>query len=511
MSQRIGLLVMHGIGDQAPGSVGEPMAVSLADGDVVKETDLCWSMSVENKSVLVAEANWSHISSPDNLPIVRLNFRFFEEMLKGATSAYWTFYGFGRSLPPRTAASAVVFVHILVAVWWYAGRVFGDSVNPDVVLGVVVSVGFLPCFFISINYIQDINTDKWWRIPLRVIRALPLTVVLMIFVSCAMIYVPLWILLSPLVFLPALVAWPIVWLVRTMSRREMFGSAKIWAHRLTWSTLIAPVQAFCQCVKGIGNMLAIVFVGPGPLLPRFGTYFLAAMLIPLLFLAMLVWMAAVSLPFGISLQAIEQASVLGAVVILFILIAVLIFLLKTTLAALDLALDVSSYHLASVDERHSYFKYARDGVSLLRSHGCAEIHILAHSLGTVIVYDWLRASTEEDIADIASLTTLGSPLYKFWYIDHSIEERIQDATGFEGVGIIWRNFYSWSDPVSNRLRKYGAGVSEHRLRWLGIWGIAHVKYWQNSKVMDYLKTALAGVPIADIAQPCSQKSKSKPC
>lgn len=93
--------------------------------------------------------------------------------------------------------------------------------------------------------------------------------------------------------------------------------------------------------------------------------------------------------------------------------------------------------------------------------GCAAIHVVAHSLGTVVTYHALSGLGFEDAgrgdaaavraacANVRHVYTIGSPLEKirfFW------PRLTPDGPLLGGAKIEWDNFRSYFDPVAGRLR-----------------------------------------------------------
>ncbi len=84
------------------------------------------------------------------------------------------------------------------------------------------------------------------------------------------------------------------------------------------------------------------------------------------------------------------------------------------------------------------------------------------------------------------LHTIGSPLNKFWYLDHARSARLTDRQGLPRLGGRWTNYWAWSDIVSGFLARYGTnagGVSNTRIRWLGLALFSHGRYWKNPVVL----------------------------
>src|SRR5690606_4738654 len=144
---------------------------------------------------------------------------------------------------------------------------------------------------------------------------------------------------------------------------------------------------------------------------------------------------------------------------------------------------------------------ARFHEQLLRaqSDGCATIHVVAHSLGTVVMYHALRglgraAGNGEAVraaaARVRRLYTIGSPLEKirfFW-------PRLRTSENLAGERIIaWDNFVSWFDPVAGMLRRYDewGGVRNHRLLGGGFVR-GHVVYEHSPVFLHALTEGLCG-------------------
>ncbi len=488
MNRRVGLLVMHGIGDQSPGSVAAPLASLYAEAGIkpYHVQDLCWSVENSDHTLLVAEANWSRISSPDNLPEIRLGIHILPRMLSGVAEGYRTCFGLAKNLPSRPVPWIwVLLIYSLLILFLVSMASKGDQLAR-----IAVIFGALLSFPICFQLEGLLRLTKWWTMPFRVALALLLVPLVGVFLFTFAIWLPTTVVLSGLIFIPTIVVWPLVQSIKELSKIGAFGPIRIWVHRITWVVLVGPVQGFAQAAMSMCNIFSYSFTGPGSLVGKILTLYLGSTVFSLGILFVLIWLMAIASPLVFSQDIYAYAPDWLSSVIWLLPFGIALVLVKFALPLIDLLLDVSRYHLASPEERKRYTKYAWDGIMCLRSLDCTEIHILAHSLGTVIVYDWLRKTPAGEKKDVLSLTTIGSPLNKFWYMDHSYQERIQDIEGSVVAGLTWNNFYAWSDPVSSRLGKYGTGIIEERLRWLGVWGVAHVNYWSNDKVAQTIRRHL---------------------
>jgi hypothetical protein len=92
-----------------------------------------------------------------------------------------------------------------------------------------------------------------------------------------------------------------------------------------------------------------------------------------------------------------------------------------------------------------------------QADGCAAIHVVAHSLGSVVTYHALSGfgfegdpAVREACANVRRVYTIGSPLEKirfFW------PRLTPDGPPLGGTKIEWDNFLSYFDPVAGRLRQ----------------------------------------------------------
>lgn|SRR5574341_137352 len=145
-----------------------------------------------------------------------------------------------------------------------------------------------------------------------------------------------------------------------------------------------------------------------------------------------------------------------------------------------------------------------------------KVIVAGHSLGSVIAFDTLNrlniktnidSALVEDIKKIQGLITFGSPLDKiaFFFREHAGKGQcvrrqvIEQLHSFKAKqldfsennfkvdstimphldGIKWINYYSKKDPISGHLDFYKISDDENiELCISGLWGTAHVKYWE---------------------------------
>lgn len=137
-----------------------------------------------------------------------------------------------------------------------------------------------------------------------------------------------------------------------------------------------------------------------------------------------------------------------------------------------------------------------------QSDGCKAIHVVAHSLGTVVTYHALRGwrfdahgradadAVRRACGRVEHLYTIGSPLEKirfFW-------PRLMPSVNLAGRRrIAWDNFVSWFDPVAGVLRRFDewGGVDNHRLLGGGFIR-GHVVYEHSPMFLGALTKGLAG-------------------
>lgn len=136
---------------------------------------------------------------------------------------------------------------------------------------------------------------------------------------------------------------------------------------------------------------------------------------------------------------------------------------------------------------------------------CDELHVLAHSLGTVVSYHGLfglrrgDADTLEDPAlqaarkKVSRLYTIGSPLEKisfFW------PKLINPEVSPGSRTLHWENFVSWLDPVAGVLRHFNQWGEVHNHHLLGGGFITgHVVYEKHPKFLQRFVSGLGAGPV----------------
>jgi hypothetical protein len=134
--------------------------------------------------------------------------------------------------------------------------------------------------------------------------------------------------------------------------------------------------------------------------------------------------------------------------------------------------------------------------------GCAAIHVVAHSLGTVVTYHALSglgfdgegradaAAIRAACANVRHVYTIGSPLEKirfFW------PRLTPDGPLLGGAKIEWDNFRSYFDPVAGRLRQVAewGEMRNHGLLGGGFFR-GHVVYEHSPVFLAALTRGLVG-------------------
>jgi hypothetical protein len=133
-----------------------------------------------------------------------------------------------------------------------------------------------------------------------------------------------------------------------------------------------------------------------------------------------------------------------------------------------------------------------------RNDGCDTIHVLAHSLGTVIAFHALSGVGQPAHAPAPAplrLFTIGSPLEKirfFW------PWTLRAAQPSAHPDFEWVNFHNRADRVSGSLKRFAAFCRLRNVRLKGGGGLlrSHVVYERSPEFLSALTEALFGAPAA---------------
>ncbi len=122
---------------------------------------------------------------------------------------------------------------------------------------------------------------------------------------------------------------------------------------------------------------------------------------------------------------------------------------------------------------------------LARQDGAGDVHVIAHSLGTVVTYHAMARRLPPNA--IRRLFTIGSPLEKVRFLWTTLFPPRLDWS------CEWINFFTLSDPVSGKLTRFdsvSARIENRRLWGVGGYGEAHVGYFRDGRVMRPLAEGL---------------------
>ena len=133
-----------------------------------------------------------------------------------------------------------------------------------------------------------------------------------------------------------------------------------------------------------------------------------------------------------------------------------------------------------------------------RNDGCDAIHVLAHSLGTVVAFHALTGlglAAGQPAPAPLGLFTIGSPLEKirfFW------PWTLRDVQPSVHPDFQWVNFHHRADRVSGHLKRFAAfsRLENVRLKGGGGWLRSHVVYERSPEFLIRLTSALFGTPAA---------------
>ena len=519
MSQEsVGLIVVHGIGNQKPGTVvGNLAPLLMPEGRVQegpKESPTLLEAEHAGRRLLLHEANWSGLSNPDNEPVLRDARGLVPELYRSIGVALPRLVRPWISDAKNGLAELVwVLANLLLLAgayipedppppaepWAFAG-LSGDLLLALWLVLVLALVTHAFWLHTKVGTLESmartwISRPMVWGVRfllsvLRVVVSIPLLFfVLPLCVQVLLIY--------PLYFVGA----ALVLAARTVSRsfRALgLGWLAVWVNRVSWAVLVFPIQNSLQSFKTSCNLVSIVLADRS-LWVRLRALFWIPLVVAHAYLFLIISVTLVIAPVATIPLALEEPvqdlwETLGAVLVYYV---ICFAVLRLSLPVLDFLLDVVNYHLAPDARRTEYHEPIQRAHDSLRARGCREVHVLAHSLGTVLVFDWLKSSDQG--YSIESLHTLGSPLDKFWYIDHPLPRR-EDPTGLaDRVRTRWINFWTLGDFVSGRLRRFDAPDLSVENRHLTVWRPfpwSHLVYWRHALVGDSLRSNLGLEPTA---------------
>jgi hypothetical protein len=550
MAKQIGLLIVHGIGRQKPGQLTQVIAQQLLEepcfhnepndeeSEELPKGERCTrKVAVDGANVIVREANWSELSDPDNPLEVRLVPYVITGYLRTLATAlgWWRLKELlskvksqkrlRRKFFFRTLMACVLFVGALLITWNI--RNFDTPIDKttsvltlvmDIALaifGATFMVGLIlyPPYYAVFSMKKKLHWIDARAVLIRCILATCLWVAMWFIGVLRVIlgliyglYLPLFLLVIIVFAGLNYVAWGAAFIINFIARAvEMVHLNWIsrWVLRTGWICLVMPVYAFMQTAKATANLISVGMSGASwkskyAALASIPGIFLA--FVALLLLSEVLIISAISPVYVVS--AIADAAgddpelTLGFGEKIFVstfFLAIFLIVAKLLLGVIDLILDVANYHLASRHERGEIQRVLEEGVNDLVAAGCQQIHILAHSLGTVIAIDLLQSGRLLKFP-ITSLTTIGSPLDKFWYIDRTHTRSGNDVEVVHQPNVYWTNFWAGSDIVSGALNHFelvDGKVRNIRLKWLGPLFVSHVLYWKNKVVINEVRAQIS--------------------
>lgn len=540
MKKTVGLLVVHGIGNQSAGTLSQTIAEALDQSSqpihrnpVSAEPDQSnapssppltadnaahpvVTLQADHLELKICEAHWADLSDPDNPPELRLVPDLLKDFFQ-TVSAAWHNLFLRVVLPGHTPVakqSALLsffmmgFLALCLTVVLLRKPYDGTQVVTDFnnslfdVVGISMLILLVYYLWHFVRHVRGwlraqitTSTPFYFHLLMSVGTVLILVVGYAWFFSALVLITiasEMLVVMLPVVIIVIginYVFWIPVFLMRTLgaaARRLTLTRTALWLYRFGWIWFVLPVQTLLQATRAFSNMVSIVFNPHGfkaritAFVGGIGIYFMWLVLtvlcyfflLPALLLGMIFW------------EPVADPGTLFITALL--LFALYLGILKLSLPIIDLLLDISNYHLASEAERARYGDRLTRAMATLQAAGCNEYYLLAHSLGTVITYDWLHTPVSTRYP-IRGVITLGSPLDKFWYIDHAYARRVEDEQGVTGHSDLrWVNYYAWSDPVSAWLAHFRTrrhGLVNVRLRWLGVYLYSHIRYWRNAMVL----------------------------
>lgn len=528
-SRRVGLLIVHGIGNQAKGAISEVLKRGLqqiAQPDLVeserskpgtrskRETNLKPAITtalIGNSEVVIAEGHWADLSDPDNPPAINSHTDIASNML-ALIRAIWLFATYGACLVPSTwfkvpsylAATQLLLMpwvlFVIDIVWSSGSREFLDYWQ-DITRVSIAVCGVYAGLYSWFGSSLSSRHYRLGRTLLNLLRGFfiaPLGGLAFLIFGAA--------LLASLVYYASwFILFPYRWAGQLFQNH--LHAVALWTNRLAWSAIVLPAQIALQLVKSLSNLLVIFTSLDFPV--RVKTVAVARM--PLLIMTLgpllAIWgvisagqVAIAGLAFcgAFADWCPHQYHLKGVTLSLSIVweLFLIVVITKTLLPVVDLILDIGNYHLADGTRRNVIQDRVAAGYRQLKSLGCSEVHVLSHSLGSVISYDWLQSRSKTDMP-VSSFHTIGSPIDKFWYIDHSA--RHTDQEGKEtGISVAtWVNFWSPKDVISgpiNHIDPVQTEMRNVRCVSLGPLFASHVYYWTNKAVLESLYRSLAKVP-----------------
>jgi hypothetical protein len=140
-------------------------------------------------------------------------------------------------------------------------------------------------------------------------------------------------------------------------------------------------------------------------------------------------------------------------------------------------------------------------VQMLGKYECGDIVFVAHSQGSVIVYEYLkdtfipeRTEAKKGVSPIIPLVTFGSGLshlYDYYFRGYSSSS---DGV-FRLGGVSWINLYRINDPIGKKI-KVDKGAVTNVVMQAGPNGEGHRNYWGEGRVAQKLRESLGQLGVS---------------
>ncbi len=552
-SRNVGLLLVHGIGNQVPGALANKVATHLGsfasndncvasevsdssipnDGSVLNQT-----IAVGNVHVVLREANWSSISNLDNRVQVRsigyllsnyLNH--LDRRIRGLSVKFRKLQASG--LDRAQLLGIIIAAVMITSLFNIYFKVFQTSeilkTQPPWIVAVAAAIAAVAITAMIITIIvrtfdraktiverhrvrlkrasavrRNLELGMWWLLA---------SIGEYCIAAVAIIYGPILMILALLTLVAAFLLNWLAKLLAVIFNAVADGLASIhwkwactWIRRICWIMIVMPVYGVLSVIKAEYNLVSVLFSDArtrykavaafGTLSAYIGYLMVYVLVLEIPFiLAIMPWVV----PF---LDGASQTAWIANIIIAIIFFGIGLAIIKVFLPAVDLLFDIAHYHLASSSHRSQYQSVLERGIQSLADSGCDEIHILAHSLGTVITVDLLQAGRCRQWP-IRVLHTVGSPLDKFWYFDRTHRRHDNDVEIVEHPSLRWLNYWAPSDPISGKLSHFcplDDVLTNTRLEGLSIPLVSHFKYWGNKHLLESVRYHILNVRASDVVR-----------
>jgi hypothetical protein len=146
---------------------------------------------------------------------------------------------------------------------------------------------------------------------------------------------------------------------------------------------------------------------------------------------------------------------------------------------------IVQYEFLSVAERGRIQQRLRDALDWAALNA-DHTYVVAHSLGSVIAFDVLHSwEAGKPPANVALLSTMGSPLIKRIFLGHRGRPVMRPANV-----AAWVNFHSRTDPIASPLAGGYGDVTDQDVHTSILPITAHTAYWTHQDVLTSLLARL---------------------